>query len=58
MGENGEMRLIVIALVLSAAALPVAAQDDDINWLGSYKEAVRVAKQTGKPIFLEYRCEP
>ena len=52
------MRLALLFSLLSISALSVAAQDDDINWLGSYKEALRVAKQTGKPIFLEYRCEP
>lgn len=34
------------------------AQDDGLQWLDNYKEALRQAKQSGKPIFLEYRCEP
>jgi len=33
------------------------AQDDGINWLGDYREAIRQAEQTQKPIFLEFRCE-
>ena len=32
--------------------------DDTIDWLDNYQEAVQQAKATGKPIFLEYRCEP
>jgi hypothetical protein len=52
------MRTAIFTALLVAAAIPVLAQDDDINWLGSYKEALRVARETGKPIFLEYRCEP
>lgn len=52
------MRTALLAFLLVLGILPAAAQDDDINWLGSYKEALRVARQTGKPIFLEYRCEP
>lgn len=31
---------------------------DGIHWLGSYQDALKEAKATGKPIFLEYRCEP
>ena len=33
------------------------AQDDRIYWLRSYGEALREARQTQKPIFLEFRCE-
>lgn len=52
-------RLLTALLALAAIATPLLAQkDDDINWLGSYDEAIRVARQTGKPIFLEFRCEP
>jgi hypothetical protein len=52
------MRITVFPALLALATLSAAAQSDDINWLGSYKEALSVAKKTGKPIFLEYRCEP
>lgn len=42
-------------LVLSAAAsLPAS---DDINWLGNYSEARKVARETGKPLLVEFRCE-
>jgi hypothetical protein len=30
---------------------------DDINWLGSYREGLRVAGETGKPLLVEFRCE-
>jgi len=33
------------------------AEDNIIHWLGDYGEALREAKQTQKPIFLEFRCE-
>ena len=42
-------------LVCIAGSSP--AQDDGITWLGDYGEAIRQAKQTNKPIFLEFRCE-
>ena len=31
---------------------------DPVDWLDNYQEALQLAKATGKPIFLEYRCEP
>ena len=46
-----------LGLFLVAAAAAMAAQDDPIQWLGSYREALQQAKQTRKPIFVEFRCE-
>lgn len=37
---------------------PSLAQDNRIYWLNNYAEAIREAKKTQKPIFLEFRCEP
>ncbi len=45
-------------LVLSLLALPSPADEDTLEWLSDYQEALREARKTGKPIFLEYRCEP
>lgn len=44
-------------LILSLAAA-VSAQDDMIYWIDNYPEAIREARKTGKPLFLEFRCEP
>ncbi len=57
------MRTLSLAAFLVAvllAPLPVAAQadDDSLYWLDNYQAALKEAKATGKPIFLEYRCEP
>jgi hypothetical protein len=49
------MKTLGLLLVLAGAGL--AAQDDGIQWLGSYREALQQAKQTRKPIFVEFRCE-
>lgn len=49
------MRVLLLILGLAARAM---GQDDDIVWLDNYAEAVKAAKATGKPIFLEFRCEP
>ena len=54
--ERDMRALFLLALF---AKLPLAAQDDDnLYWLDNYQTAVKEAKATGKPIFLEYRCEP
>lgn len=47
---------LVCALWLIAS--PLNAQDDGIYWFNNYDDAIQEAKRTGKPIFLEYRCEP
>jgi len=49
--------LFLLTLVFGPIAGRLLAQDDEINWLGDYREAVRQAKATRKPIFLEFRCE-
>ena len=36
---------------------PLLAQDDWINWLSDYREAILQAKRSQKPTFLEFRCE-
>lgn len=53
------MRAWIAALALCAGiAIGLSqAQDDGITWLGDYQEALKVARETGKPIFLEFRCE-
>jgi len=45
-------------LLLSSAALVHAQDDETVEWLGDYKQALAEAKRTGKPLFVEYRCEP
>jgi hypothetical protein len=37
-----------------AARLPAP---DEVAWLDNYGDALREAKRTQKPIFLEFRCE-
>ncbi len=34
------------------------AEDDTLPWHNNYREAIAEARRTGKPIFLEFRCEP
>jgi len=55
--ESLFFRLLLSSIFL-AVATPVEAQDDEIRWVDSYREAIKEAKRTQKPIFLEFRCEP
>jgi hypothetical protein len=48
----------LLACALWLVASPLAAQSDEIFWFNNYADALQEAKRTGKPIFLEYRCEP
>jgi uncharacterized protein YyaL (SSP411 family) len=46
------------ALIGLLMPLALLAQDDTVDWLNNYTEALAEARRTQKPIFLEYRCEP
>jgi uncharacterized protein YyaL (SSP411 family) len=48
---------VVLAYILGFATILLSAQDNEINWLGNYRDAIRQARQENKPIFLEFRCE-
>ena len=47
----------VIAGFMALCAVSAVAQDDTITWRDDYQQAIREAKRTQKPIFLEFRCE-
>jgi hypothetical protein len=49
------MKTLGLFLVLAGAAM--AAQDDTLVWLGSYRQALEQAEAQHKPIFVEFRCE-
>ena len=48
---------IFLACALGPFAGSWGAEDNSINWLGDYREALRQARQTHKPLFVEFRCE-
>ena len=35
-----------------------AAQANEIHWFESYTQAKNEAQRTGKPLLVEFRCEP
>jgi hypothetical protein len=47
-------RLIALAVLFAPV---VFAQEQFIDWLTNYRQALTVAKAAKKPVFLEYRCE-
>ena len=47
--------LLLTSALFSLTGL--SAEDNYINWLGDYREALRVARETRRPIFMEFRCE-
>ncbi|MDQ2900881.1 MAG: hypothetical protein M3Y07_13940 [Acidobacteriota bacterium] len=54
------LRTFLTIAVLSALTPLFAqdkAQDETVDWLDNYKQAIKEAKRTRKPIFLEFRCE-
>ena len=50
---------LLSVLLLALNLITAFAQEDaeGIHWLTSFREAKEEAKKTGKPIFLEFRCE-
>ena len=51
--------VLPLLLLASSSAVLRAQQDDEtVEWLGDYKQGLAEAKRTGKPMFVEYRCEP
>ena len=47
--------LVLIAVALTAA--PAQAQARYLGWHTELDEAAQVAKETGKPLFVVFRCE-
>jgi len=48
---------LAIAFILLSFTALAQTQDDGIYWYGDYAQALKQAKQTGKPLFIEFRCE-
>ena len=42
----------------SPAAAGQPFEDDTLEWLGNYQEALALAKETGRPLLVEFRCSP
>lgn len=40
------------------AKTTIVQDDETLEWLDDYDEAIALAKKTGQPVFLEFRCAP
>lgn len=49
---------VAAAAALLASSQTAFAEEDGLRWFNDYNAAIREAKSTGKPILLEFRCEP
>lgn len=52
---------LLVGLSASGHSLAAAGQpseDDTLEWLGNYEEALALAKETGRPLLVEFRCSP
>ena len=43
---------------LTLTALVQPQDSDSLEWLSNYGEALALAKQTGRPLLVEFRCAP
>ena len=48
----------VFAFVALLATGPSSIQEETLEWLDDYDEAIALARETGKPLFVEFRCAP
>jgi len=54
----------IVSLGLSGKTSEVALQsavvqdEETLSWMDDYDEAIALAKETGQPVFLEFRCSP
>ncbi len=48
-----------LGMLLACAIAPMGVRGEDnfINWRSNYQDALREARETQKPVFLEFRCE-
>lgn len=42
----------------SMAAGGQPPEDDTLEWLSNYEQALALAKETGRPLLVEFRCSP
>jgi hypothetical protein len=49
------MRPLLMCLLWTSLT---AGAEEGLHWFDNYNAAIQEAKRTGKPIFLEFRCEP
>ena len=52
---------LLVGLSIPGHSSPAAYQpfeDDTLEWLDDYQQALALAKATGRPLLVEFRCSP
>jgi len=49
--------LVWSGIALQAADIVPQAVDGKIHWVYTYEEGQKLARETGKPLFVVFRCE-
>jgi hypothetical protein len=49
--------LLTWGLAVWGAEVPPQPVDGDISWVYNYAEGQRLARESGKPLFVVFRCE-
>ena len=52
---------LFVGLSVPGHSSPAAGQpfeDDTLEWLDDYQQALALAKETGRPLLVEFRCSP
>ena len=61
-GAASSLRRVLAALVCLSVPVGVAgeqpADDDTLVWFDDYQQALAQAKETGRPLLVEFRCAP
>lgn len=55
---RSKIHLITALLTVVVLSFGAAISAQEIEWITDYHEGLELAKTSGKPIFLTYRCVP
>jgi len=65
LGRSGAPLLAAAGLLVGlsvpghlSAARGQPFEDDTLEWLDNYQQALALAKETGRPVLVEFRCSP
>ncbi len=56
---NSSARAALLGLMLFVPMLEASSQEPEtLDWLSDYGEALALAKASGRPLLVEFRCAP
>lgn len=54
---GGALLAGTVSLIAGAWIQPPARAQQTVNWLADFEAARSISRQTGKPLFVAFRCE-